>query len=441
MRPLAYLTAFVCTCLTQSQGVIGALLLERAAVDFCAKKVAASSGDARRALEVCRVAADTAIRELKDYEERLLSLQMSQSHPPACSDASMHSMPSPLVAHAGRSSFSRSSTTSRSQPQTNIDAKGATYTPDAVSSLERGVAAAPQRFALRPVLPERDSSCSVPHSIGSAAAPHTAATIPLPSRPATAAASSQTTDSGSMKPTIASALPCVANVQAVNSCIDEQLPQWASEPPIRFLHMREALASAFRSTSVQLLESLPYHQKIILCTMVLRMRRLTKQAEDATAAAAATAAIADAAASAAALDTDGKGVSDARSSQNNLALAPRASAENVVSGGASFSTAGGTTSGQRSSLQSAGGYERCTVSMLAAEYDQLCSKHQLPPLRPQEVVTLCDSLAVCGLLGIGGATGRPSPHEKLSRAVWLTIQQEDLQQATAQLQVFRQMLA
>ena len=33
-----------------------------AAVTFCAKKVASSSGDARRALDVCRVAADKAYK-------------------------------------------------------------------------------------------------------------------------------------------------------------------------------------------------------------------------------------------------------------------------------------------------------------------------------------------------------------------------------------------
>jgi hypothetical protein len=54
---------------------------------------------------------------------------------------------------------------------------------------------------------------------------------------------------------------------------------------------------------------------------------------------------------------------------------------------------------------------------------------------------MCENLAVCGLLGLGGATGRPSPHEKLQRAVWLCISQDDLELATSELRVFKQMLA
>ena len=52
----------------QSSGGVPEPLIESHAVQFCAKKVAASSGDARRALEVCRAAADFALEELRQYE-------------------------------------------------------------------------------------------------------------------------------------------------------------------------------------------------------------------------------------------------------------------------------------------------------------------------------------------------------------------------------------
>ncbi|KOO33990.1 cell division control protein 6-like protein [Chrysochromulina tobinii] len=88
-----------------------------------------------------------------------------------------------------------------------------------------------------------------------------------------------------------------------------------------------------------------------------------------------------------------------------------------------------------------GGHERCTINMLSAEYDKLCAKAKLPALSRQELANMCENLAVCGLLGLGGATGRPSPHEKLQRAVWLCISQDDLELATSELRVFKQMLA
>ena len=61
----------------------GSCLIDRAAVKLCAMKVAAASGDARRALEVCRVAADKALSELHTYDDSLLSmlLQPQPSQP------------------------------------------------------------------------------------------------------------------------------------------------------------------------------------------------------------------------------------------------------------------------------------------------------------------------------------------------------------------------
>jgi cell division control protein 6 len=55
-------------------------LMERSAIKLCAMKVAAASGDARRALEVCRVAADRAILELQSYEDLLPIVEPPQLH-------------------------------------------------------------------------------------------------------------------------------------------------------------------------------------------------------------------------------------------------------------------------------------------------------------------------------------------------------------------------
>ena len=52
-------------------------------------------------------------------------------------------------------------------------------------------------------------------------------------------------------------------------------PIWLRKPALRFQHMSLALASAFKSRAVALMESLPQHQQMLLCAMVLRGRRAT----------------------------------------------------------------------------------------------------------------------------------------------------------------------
>ena len=57
-----------------------------------------------------------------------------------------------------------------------------------------------------------------------------------------------------------------------------QPPAWIDEPPVRFCHISKALSSAYKSRTVALLESLPHHQQLLLCAMVLRGRGPAKAA-------------------------------------------------------------------------------------------------------------------------------------------------------------------
>ncbi|KAL3921954.1 MAG: hypothetical protein SGPRY_004727 [Prymnesium sp.] len=78
---------------------------------------------------------------------------------------------------------------------------------------------------------------------------------------------------------------------AVELALDElgrtmhALPGWASKPLIRFEHMASALSLAFKSPIVSVLSSLPQHQQVLMCAMVLRSRRIAIKAAAAAAAA------------------------------------------------------------------------------------------------------------------------------------------------------------
>ena len=86
---------------------------------------------------------------------------------------------------------------------------------------------------------------------------------------------------------------------------------------------------------------------------------------------------------------------------------------------------------------------------LALRYEKLCAKEKLAALRPTQVYSLCESLAVCGLLGLGGSSrggggrrrGGAAAESPLQRSVWLCISQDELRLATEELRVFRQMLS
>ena len=303
-------------------------LLERAAVTYCAKKVAASSGDARRALEVCRVATDRALLELTQLR---------------CD---------------------------------RLEARGST-------------AAAPEG--------------------GGAASPSTAAASALPS--------------------------------------------WAAKPPVRFEHMATALSSAFKSVTLGLLAALPQHQQLLLCALVQRMRRLhkaeTTAAEAASKAAEAATAAAEAARGGGGADGGGADASDG----DRLAAEADGAHERAKAAAAAAAAKrkAATTLAARAAV-GGGGSERCTINCLATEYMRLCASERIPALRPAEILPLCESLAVCGLLAIGGGGGgsgggqsltrrKVDVADPLGRAVWLCISAEDLKMATEQLSVFKNILA
>ena len=77
--------------------------------------------------------------------------------------------------------------------------------------------------------------------------------------------------------------------------------------------------------------------------------------------------------------------------------------------------------------------DKCTIQTLAEEYAKLCSAQKIPTLRPNELIPLCENLSVCGLLALGGSSGKkPSGGDggALSRSVWLCISAADLKLAT-----------
>jgi cell division control protein 6 len=53
----------------------------------------------------------------------------------------------------------------------------------------------------------------------------------------------------------------------------ETQPPWLDKPALRFQHMSSALGAAFKSRVIALLESLPQHQQLLLCALVLRGRK------------------------------------------------------------------------------------------------------------------------------------------------------------------------
>jgi cell division control protein 6 len=53
----------------------------------------------------------------------------------------------------------------------------------------------------------------------------------------------------------------------------ERQPLWLENPALRVDHMSSALGAAFKSRVIALLESLPQHQQLLLCALVLRGRR------------------------------------------------------------------------------------------------------------------------------------------------------------------------
>ena len=319
-------------------------LIDRMAATFCAKKVAASSGDARRALEVCRVAADKALEELHQYEAKSFAEV---------------AMPPP---------------------------------------------------------PPRSSSSSA-----AAAARHG----PLPP----SSSSSSTISSAAVAP-----------------------PAWASKPPLRFEHMKDALSTAFTSATVTLLASLPQHQQLVLCGMIKRMRRLRKEADEAAEAAAKAArelaeasalaaaaaqAVADAAAEEAAAEADEDGVARPGSAKALKATAPPSANATAQSKSAERAARAAALA-----AAAAAGHERCSIGTLADEYSGLCARQRLPALSRTEVMALCESLAVCSLLAISGSStgGGRGKSNAMSRSVWLCISDDDLKLATEQVNLFRQLL-
>jgi Cdc6-like AAA superfamily ATPase len=461
------------------EATLGTTLIDRMAVTFAAKKVAAASGDARRALEVCRVAADKAIAELKDFEERLPPppSRTARAAPYGApymmrGKSPLGPRPSPLISDAERQ---RASTAAASGVAGVSCGAGAGATPSCTPSGAGALTAGAEgsRLALRPQLPPRlpvsaRGSALPPSSVGSDASAASAASTAIATAagmlppPASASAASSAAGSSSAGSSSGTAAGASADVSGGT----ELLPAWSADPPIRFDHMKDALGVAFRSASFQLLKSLPHHQSLILCTMVLRMRRLTQQVRDeaARAAEAAKRAAEDAAEAAAkeACTREGPEAEAGAEADRGADAAEGHTSDNAVAKLAAAARGNGRGSGRTTSAAAAaaaaaasaaavsraaalaaatGGHERCTINMLSAEYDKLCAKAKLPALSRQELANMCENLAVCGLLGLGGATGRPSPHEKLQRAVWLCISQDDLELATSELRVFKQMLA
>ena len=231
-------------------------------------------------------------------------------------------------------------------------------------------------------------------------------------------------------------------------------PAWVSQPPLRFTHMERALATAFKSATVALLASLPQHQQLVLCTMVCRMRRLRKEAEEAAEAAsqAAKAVAMAAAAEAEALAAE----EEEDEAMGDTANANRSRAASA--GGSSTGAAAASRIAERAAkaaalaASAASGHERCSIGTLAGEYAKLCVKQRLPALSNKEVMPLCESLAVCGLVALSGGSSAAGTRklgglgrvgggvDPMERSVWLCVSDGDLRLATEQLHLFRQIL-
>ncbi|KAL1504953.1 hypothetical protein AB1Y20_008720 [Prymnesium parvum] len=224
----------------------------------------------------------------------------------------------------------------------------------------------------------------------------------------------------------------------------ESLPPWATKPLIRFEHMSSALSLAFKSPMISLLASLPQHQQVLLCSMVLRSRRIAAKA--AMAAAAADAQAAEMGAS----KPSSVGPRDA--SNFLLQARPRASAKAgaTKAGHAVMKAAGGVVSSAGKKMSSTATVNnRCTLADLHREYSRVCTAQQLRALSSDEIYPLCNNLAACGVFGLSGATGAgPTTgnkrghvgNEELQRTVWLCVSEDDVKMATKELRFFRQLL-
>ena len=249
--------------------------------------------------------------------------------------------------------------------------------------------------------------------------------------------------------------------------------------------MTFALAAAFKSSTVGLLTALPQHQQLILCAMVLRMRRLSRHAEDANeaaaraaakAAAAGAAAVGHVAAASAVPDdaTPGPGSGEPGPIPGRVPVAVPSGADerSVTAPMRNGGPASCSDESSRTALESkaaaaksdalkaealAAAGNRCTIAALTVEYSRLCAAQCLSALSLEEVLPLCESLAVSGVLALGGQTGssaalnsessrtartgwRNSGSDPRERAVWLCISQDDLKLATEQLRIFRSIL-
>ena len=193
-------------------------------------------------------------------------------------------------------------------------------------------------------------------------------------------------------------------------------PAWAAKAAVRFTHVSLALSSAFKSTAVALLASLPHHQQLLLCAMALRGRAVAANAE------------ADAVSRAAAKAAKEEGPKPGAKKKGGR---PRKFP--LPAAGAS------ATSGAPPSAST-------TIRELYTDYRRLCVDQQVRPLATNEVLPLCHSLASCGVLGVGSAkvASRPRPaatsDEQLRLHVWMCISEAEIRTATAELRFFRAIL-
>jgi Cdc6-like AAA superfamily ATPase len=230
--------------------------------------------------------------------------------------------------------------------------------------------------------------------------------------------------------------------------------------------MQEALATAFHSVSLTLLAALPQQQQLILCTLVLRMRRLLQDVNGQGCDAATKAAWRVGVHPSTERASEPGGCSSSANFGaellpsslllNNASKRTRAHVEERKDSSISYHLPLPTCADSSSFKASATGapaesaalakHDKCTIGILAADYERLCAKQRLMALRPTQVYSLCESLAVCGLVGIGGSGRAGSQHRRslevdpLARTVWLCISQEDLRTATDELRAFNQLL-
>ena len=180
---------------------------------------------------------------------------------------------------------------------------------------------------------------------------------------------------------------------AVDRALDElsaplpAMPPWAPKPLIRFEHMSAALSVAFKSPIISLLASLPHHQQVLLCSMVLRSRRIAATAAAQAAAAAAAQAQLDATSAASAMSAPKP---SAASSSFLLQAHPKSSAKaSAKSGMLKAAAGGGPSAGQPGKSGGASStVNRCTLLDLHREYSKVCAAQQLRALSTDEIVPM-----------------------------------------------------